>query len=267
MSMTIVFQGFRIGAPESPTGPGEFVDSPSTPEAPQVVSQVDAQLLYWKDGPPVVAVSGIGALGSTTRESEPIWGTITLQCWWVSLWHAQAEGAELGETIAYTTGITTTDMDTKTFGMSLAGETSVPGIKQALSGSFSQAESHSVSLSESRSVTQIFKAMPGQTVQIWQLYSEYITQFTKDGTDYRARLTNAEGTDAPILERTFPNALSSSPSGESSSGNHGSTAADGTSSDDSTLADGGSSSDEGTASDNSSAGGDTSSSDDSTSPG
>ena len=254
MSTTIVFQGFRIGAPDSPTGQGEFVASP-TPDPAQVVSQVDAQLLYWKEGPPIETASGIGALGATTPVSEPVLGTVTFQCWWVCLWQAQAEATELGETVTYTTGITTTDTDTKTFGLTLAGEISVPGIKEALSGSFSQAESHSVSLTETRSVTQIFKASPGETVQIWQLYSEYVTEFTKDGQDYRAKLTNAVGSDAPILALTFPNASSSASSGESSSGNQSSTAAAGASSADSQLADGRAASDNVSASDNGSAGG------------
>jgi hypothetical protein len=109
--------------------------------------------------------------------------------------------------VTYTAGVTTTDSETKTFGMTLGVEGGVlAGIKAALSASFSQSETHSVAISESHSVTRTCTAEPGTTLQVWQLHTEYIAEFEKDGESYRYVLSVAGSVEDALvlLGLTFP---------------------------------------------------------------
>lgn len=195
MLSTIDFQGYRIDAPPGPPEQGSFT---SHPTAVQVVSQVDQQLVYWAPDQYAAAVEGQPA-------NELIWGTVTFQCYWDTIYNAVAQDTQSTLAVTYTSGVTTTDSDTKTFGMSFGVEAGIEGIKAALGASFSVSETHSVALSETRSVTQSYTAMPGTTLQVWQLYAQYITEFEKDGEVHRAMLTNAGSVeDGLILALTFP---------------------------------------------------------------
>lgn len=197
MLATIDFQGYRIDAPPGPPEQGSLA---SHPTAVQVVSQVDQQLVYWAPDQYVAAVEGRPA-------NELVSGTVTFQCYWDTIFNAVAQDTQVTQSVTYTSGIVTTDTDTRTFGMSLGVEGAVDGIKAALGASFSVSEAHSVALSESRSVTQSFTALPGTTLQVWQLYAQYITEFEKDGQAYRAVLTNAGAVeDGLVVALTFPEA-------------------------------------------------------------
>lgn len=96
--------------------------------------------------------------------------------------------------------------------MTFGVEAGLPsGIKAALSAAFSLSETHSVAVSESRSVTQAYTAMAGTTLQVWQLHAEYISEYEKDGETHRSVLKVAGSIeDGVVLALTFPEAASSS---------------------------------------------------------
>jgi hypothetical protein len=196
MLTSIEYQGYTITAPAGPSDQGSFTSNP-TPV--QIVSQVDQQLVYTEPLTYDVAMRQAPA-------NELIWGTVTFQCYWDTIFNAVAQDTEVNESVTYTTGVTTSDSDTKAFGMTFGVEGDLlPGIKAALGASFSQSETHSVEVSESRAVTWTYKALPGTTVQIWQLHADYIAEFQKDGTPYRNKLSVAgSAEDGLVLALTFP---------------------------------------------------------------
>jgi hypothetical protein len=196
MLSTIEYQGYTIKAPEGPSEQGSFTQHP-TPM--QVVSQVDQQLVYTE--PPTFE----NVMGQKPA-NELVPGTVTFQCYWDTVCNVVAQDTQVNKSVTYTTGVTTTKSDTTTFGLTFGVEGGVlDGIKAALGISFSESETHSVSLSESRSVTQSYTALPGTTLQVWQLHAQYVAEFDKDGKTYRYVLSNA-GTDEEglILALTFP---------------------------------------------------------------
>jgi hypothetical protein len=197
MLSSIEYQGYTIKAPKGPSGQGEFT---SNPTEVQIISQVD-QMLVFTDPPTFDSVmSGRGA------DNELVPGTVTFRCWWKQLWSTVAQDSDVQMAVNYTVGVTTTDSDTTTFGMTFGVEgAGLAGLSAALSASFSQSTTHSVALAESRSVTQSFTAKPGTTLQVWQLHSEYIAEFDKDGKSYRYVLSTAGSLqDGVILALTFP---------------------------------------------------------------
>jgi hypothetical protein len=122
-----------------------------------------------------------------------------------------AQQAAETQSVQMTSGVTTTDSDTKTFSESLGvsgevGGGEIPGkVGMALIASFSQSQTHSVALSVARTFTQSYSAQPGTTLQVWQLHSEYIAEYSHDGQDYRYVLCNeGDPNNSPILELTFP---------------------------------------------------------------
>ena len=196
MLSSIEYQGYTITAPAGPSEQGTLTTHP-TPM--QVVSQVDQQLVFWEQ-PSLDTVTG----ESPANELVP--ATVTFQCYWDTIYNAVAQDTQVTESVTYTSGVTTTESDTKTFGLTLGVEAgALEGIKAALGASFSVSETHSVALSASRSVTQSYTALPGTTLQVWQLHAEYVSEFEKDGQKHRSVLSNAgsEG-DGLVLALTFP---------------------------------------------------------------
>jgi hypothetical protein len=122
-----------------------------------------------------------------------------------------AQQAAETQSVSITSGVTTTESDTKTFaqGMGISGEVGggeIPAkVGAQLSASFSQSQTHSVALSVARTFTQTYSAQPGTTLQVWQLHSEYIAEYSHDGQDYRYVLcSDGDPSNSPILELTFP---------------------------------------------------------------
>ncbi len=194
--MSILYQGYTITAPDGPSDQGNFTTFP-TPV--QVVSQVDSQFVYTKPVTPAIALGQEAA-------NELVPGTMTLQCYWNTVFNVVAQDTEVTQSVQCTTGVTTSDADTQTFAMSL-GVTAdlLPGVSAALSATFSQAETHTVAISQSRSVTQTCVAKPGTTLQVWQLHADYIAEFAVDGTSYRNVLSTAGSVEEGlILALTFP---------------------------------------------------------------
>jgi hypothetical protein len=191
MNSTIEYQGYTIKAPPSPSDQGGFTASPTDM---QVISQVDNTFAV-DSGDDVVLVPG----------------TLTFQCRWVCVLSVMAQQAAETQSVSITTGVTTTDSDTKTFAqnMGISGEVGggeIPGkLGATLSASFSQSQTHSVMLSVARTFTQTYSAQPGTTLQVWQLHSEYIAEYSHDGQDHRDVLCNdGDPSNSPILELTFP---------------------------------------------------------------
>ena len=191
MNSTIQYQGYTIKAPPGPSDQGDFAASPTDM---QVISQVDNTFAV-DSGDDVVLVPG----------------TLTFQCRWVCVLSVMAQQAAETQSVQMTSGVTTTDSDTKTFSESLGvsgevGGGEIPGkVGMALIASFSQSQTHSVALSVARTFTQSYSAQPGTTLQVWQLHSEYIAEYSHDGQDYRYVLCNeGDPNNSPILELTFP---------------------------------------------------------------
>lgn len=196
MVTTIQYQGYTIKAPAGPSEQGDFTAHP-TPM--QFVSRVDEQLLYTE--PPSFET----VLGEKPA-NELVPGTVTFQCYWDTIANVMAQDTQVTKSVTYTTGITTIDSETTKFSLAFGLDaTLLEGLKATLGATFSKEETHSVALSETRSVTESYQAMPGTTLQVWQLHAEYIAEFEKDGKTYRYSLANA-GTaeDGLILALTFP---------------------------------------------------------------
>ena len=196
MLSTIEYQGYTIAAPAGPSDQGEFVSHP-TPM--QVISQVDQQLVY-------VEPVSYQTLTGEQPANELVPGTVTFQCYWDTIYTVVAQNTEATEAVTYTVGVTSTDSETTTFGLSFGVEGgALAGLKAALSASFSTSETHSVALSESRSVTESYKALPGTTLQVWQLHAEYVSEYEKDGKTYRSVLSTAgSAQDGLVLALTYP---------------------------------------------------------------
>jgi hypothetical protein len=192
MISTIEYQGYTIKAPLSPLDQGGFTVSPTDM---QVVSQVDNTFVVD---------------GDSGDENVLVFGTLTFQCRWVCIFSVMAQQAVETQSISITSGVTTTDSDTKTMALGLGISGEAPGeiltkVGVTLSASFSQSETHSVALSAARTFTQAFSAQPGTTLQVWQLHSEYIAEYSHGGQDYRYVLCNdGDPGNSPILELTFP---------------------------------------------------------------
>ena len=199
MLSTIEYQGYTIKAPPGPSEQGDLAPHP-TPL--QVVSQVDQNLVYTP--PPEEQI--LQRLKGDVPINQLVPGTVTFQCYWDTIFNAIAQDTQVSKSVSYTTGVTTTDSETTTFGLSLGVEGGgLDGIKAALGASFSESETHSVALSQSRTVTETYTAMPGTTVQVWQLHSEYIAEYEKDGKTYRYKLADAgSAEDGLVLALTFP---------------------------------------------------------------
>jgi hypothetical protein len=126
MNSTIQYQGYTIKAPPGPSDQGDFAASPTDM---QVISQVDNTFAV-DSGDDVVLVPG----------------TLTFQCRWVCVLSVMAQQAAETQSVQMTSGVTTTDSDTKTFSESLgvSGEVEggeIPGkVGMALSASFSQSQ-------------------------------------------------------------------------------------------------------------------------------
>jgi hypothetical protein len=201
MLTTIEYQGYTIKAPAGPSEQGNFTPHP-TPT--QVVQRVDVPfLLYWE--PP-----SFDTLVGNSPANELIPGTVTFQCYWDTIANVVAQQAQATKSVEYAAGITTTDSDTKKFSVALGLESAtLEGLKATLSATFSTEETHSVALSESRTIKESYTAMPGTTLQVWQLHAEYIVEFEKDGKSYRYTLAHgAVPDDGCILELSFPEAAS-----------------------------------------------------------
>lgn len=196
MIESIEYQGYTLTAPAGPSDQGVLTPHP-TPV--QIVSQVDQQLVFTE---PVTLDVALGK----SPANELVSGTVTFQCYWDTIYNAVAQDTQISESVTYTTGVTTTDSDTTTFAMTFGVEGNLfEGIKAALSATFTQSETHSVAISKSRSITQSYTALPGTTLQVWQLHAEYVAEFEKDGTSYRYVLSVAgSAQDGLVLALTFP---------------------------------------------------------------
>jgi len=160
---------------------------------------VDQQLVY-TEPPSFETVMG------DKPANELVPGTVTFQCYWDTIANVMAQDTQVTKSVQYMTGITTTDSETKKFSMTFGLDAAIPeALKASLSATFSTEETHSVALTQTRSVTESYTAMPGTTLQVWQLHAEYIAEFEKDGKTYRYSVANA-GTaeDGLILALTFP---------------------------------------------------------------
>jgi len=208
--MFILYQGYTIAAPDGPSDQGNFTTFP-TPV--QTVSQVDSQFVYTKPVTPAIALGQEAA-------NELVPGTVTLQCYWNTVFNVVAQDTEVTQSVQYTTGVTTSDADTQTFGMTFGVTANIlPGVSAALSATFSQSEAHTVSISQSRSVTQSYSAKPNTTLQVWQLHADYIAEFAVDGTSYRNVLSTAGSVeDGLIVALTFPEAAGQSASAQDTTG-------------------------------------------------
>jgi hypothetical protein len=198
MLTTIEYQGYTIKAPEGPPEQGAFTPHP-TPM--QVVSQVDQQLVY---NEPLSYETVMGEKPA----NELVPGTVTFQCYWDTIANVVAQDAQANKSVQYTTGITTTDSETKKFSLMFGLDSAIlEGLKATLSATFSTEETHSVSLTESRTTTESYTALPGTTLQVWQLHAQYIAEFEKDGKTYRYTLAQAgSADDGCVLAFTFPEA-------------------------------------------------------------
>jgi hypothetical protein len=196
MLTTIEYQGYTIKAPDGPSEQGSFTAHP-TPT--QIVSQVDQQLVYTEP------VSYETVMGQKPA-NELVPGTVTFQCYWDTIANVVAQDAQANKSVQYTTGITTTDSETKKFSMTFGLDGPVLEVlKATLSATFSSEETHSVSLTETRSVTESYTTLPGTTLQVWQLHAEYIAEFEKDGKTYRYTLAQAGSSDdGCVLMLTYP---------------------------------------------------------------
>jgi hypothetical protein len=167
----------------------------------QVISQVD-HTFYWK---PENAKT-VEALTGTVVAEQPVDGTVTFQCYWDSICNVVAQDTEVQQSVTYTTGVTTSDSDQKTFGMQFGVEADIiPGIGASLSASFSESETHTVALAVSRGLTRSFKVLPNTTLQVWQLHAQYIAEYDHDGQTYRYTLESCgSGEEGVILALTYP---------------------------------------------------------------
>lgn len=227
--MTTTFQGFTIQDPPAPSGTRGFQPSP-TPW--QVVDQNDTAMLeYVRPAVPADLKQGIATTADVlshalVKESVP--GIVTWYCRWVSLFeNYNDKNSESEMKKEYSTGVTTTD--TKSFGMTLglAEEVAADAIKAALNVAFSFSSEHSVSLSKSETTSRTFKAEPQTTMQVWQLQSAYVTEFTSmDGQKHSETLMDSSA-DTPMLTRTFVDtSQASSDSGAGASAGDGAAVAD-----------------------------------------
>lgn len=200
MLSSIAYQGYTITAPEAPSEAGSFTPHP-TPL--QVVTQVDNTFVWT---PPHAA--DIEAVTGEAQPNELVEGTLAFQCYWDSIFNVVAQDTQVQQSVTYTTGVTTSDSDTKTFGLALGVEADIiPGVAASLSATFSKAETHTVTLSESRSVTQSFTALPGTTLQVWQLHAQYIAEYEHGGETYRYVLEACGSVEnGVILALTHPEA-------------------------------------------------------------
>jgi hypothetical protein len=196
MPLIIQYQGYSITAPDGPSEQGSFT---SHPTRVQVVSQIDNQFVFTE---PVT----MDVLLGEQPANELIWGTLTLQCYWDTLYNRMAQESQITDSVSFTSGITTTDSETTTFGLTLGVSAgALPEITAALTASFSKAETHSVALSESKTESLSVVVMPQTTLQVWQLHSDYISEFEKDGKTYRYVLSDSGSIkDGLILALTFP---------------------------------------------------------------
>ena len=196
MLTTIEYQGYTIKAPDGPSEQGSFTAHP-TPN--QIISQVDQQLVYTEP------VSYETVMGEKPA-NELVPGTVTFQCYWDTVANVVAQDAEANKSVQYTTGITTTDSETQKFSFTFGLDVPVLEVlKATLSTAFSSEETHSVSLTATRTVTESYKAVAGTTLQVWQLHAEYIAEFEKDGKTYRYSLAQAgSADDGCILLLTYP---------------------------------------------------------------
>ena len=196
MPIIIQYQGYSIAAPDGPSEQGSFTPHP-TPV--QIISQVDNEFVYTE---PVTMEVVMGEQPA----NELIWGTLTLQCYWDTLYNRMAQESQITDSVSFTSGITTTDSDATTFGLQLGVSGGVlPAITAALTASFSKTETHSVALSESKTETLSVVVMPQTTLQVWQLHADYISEYEKDGKTYRYMLSDSGSIkDGLILALTFP---------------------------------------------------------------
>ena len=208
MLTTIEYQGYTIKTPEAPSEPGDFKTSPTKV---QIIDQVD-QTFYWR-APNAEAKE---FLTGTVEPEVSVEGTVTFQCYWESIDSVVLQNTQEQESTSYITGITTSDSDTKTFGMAFGVEADIlPGIGASLSASFSQSETHTVSLAASRSESKSFTGLPGTTLQVWQLHAQYVAEYQYDGQAYRHELESCGSKGAGvILGLTYPeNAAAAAGSG------------------------------------------------------
>ena len=228
MLTSILYQGYTIAAPDGPADQGTLTTHPSPV---QIISQVDTQFVYNKPLTPEIALG-------REASNELVPGTLTLQCYWDTVFNVVAQDTQVTQSVTYTTGVTTTDADTQTFAMTF-GVTAdlLPGISAALSATFTQSETHSVAVSESRSITQSYAAVAGTTLQVWQLHADYIAEFEKDGTSYRYVLSVAGSAEnGLILAMTFPETAAQATAATADTSDQG-TVAQGTAASDPTASD------------------------------
>ena len=202
MFATVQYQGYTITAPPVPSDQGQFT---SHPTAVQVVSQVDQNLLF-------VEPTTFETILGETPANELVPGTVTLQCYWDTVYNVAAQDTQASQTVTYAIGITSTDSETTTFGLTFGVEGgAIAGLAAALSATFSTSETHSVSLTKTNSIAETYTALPGTTLQVWQLHAEYIAEFEKDGKTYRNVLRTAgSAQDGLVLALTFPESAAAS---------------------------------------------------------
>jgi hypothetical protein len=194
MSQTIIWQGYTIAVPDPPT-----VDGYTTHPTPlQVISQIDNQFLVWD---PQQSVAGV----DLPRNNRLVGGTLTYQCWWDVVFEAEQDNSQTTAAFNYTVGVSTSDSDTTEFGMQFgltSGIPDLPGISAALTVSFKESHTHTISLTKQTSVTKTYTGQPNTRVQVWQLHNQYIAEYPVDGGEWKRFVL--EAVDGPSKTLTYP---------------------------------------------------------------
>jgi len=155
----VTIQGFQISPPDSPTGQGGFISSP-TPMQP--VSKISIQVPY-------TCYPG-GKVQETCYNNV----TVTAQFYWQSVYNAETQNTPISQEVAYTTGVTNSESETESFSVDI-GLSATAGygpISATLSADFTKSteKTHVITLSQDTTITNMFGPVPpNTTAQYWQL--------------------------------------------------------------------------------------------------
>jgi len=150
------YQGFLITPPASPSGPGQFVTSP-TPI--QTVVQTSIQT------------------SPGSREDPPTYVTVQAQFYWYCVYQAEAQANPDSQSVSVTTGVTSSDSTTLQFASSIGAEISegFGPISAKLNASFTQTTgiTTTISLNSSTTTQNNYSVGAETTGQNWQLYQVF----------------------------------------------------------------------------------------------
>ena len=153
-NQTVTYQGFTIDAPPSPSGQGQFVNTPY-PSSPEVVAKTSIEI------------------SAGNGEQKPVYTTVTAQFYWNEIYSVETQNGSASHTVSYTYGVQSSTSETETFAVSIGLEESATfaGIGEKLSASFTASTgiTNTITLDQSTTTSDTFNFDANTTAQVWQL--------------------------------------------------------------------------------------------------